>query len=272
MNPPGLVVFTDLDGTLLDHTSYSFEAAGPALEALASRGIPLVVCTSKTRAEIEAVRRDLRNRDPFVVENGGAVFIPRGYFPFEVPDAGRDPEYSVIELGTRYDVLRAAFLRMRSRASFGMRGFGDMEASEVARLCGFDERQAEMAMQREYDEPFLLDDPAGEDEVRRMAEDEGLRIDRGGRFFHLTGRSDKGRAVRILRDFFVLARGPIATVGIGDSLNDLPMLQVVDMPVLVKGAGGAHDPAVRFEGLALEPGAGPGGWRTAILDILARRA
>jgi len=73
------VVFTDLDGTLLDHSSYSFEAARPALEGLRARRIPVVPCTSKTRAEVEEIRTRLRNRDPFVVENGGAALIPAGW-------------------------------------------------------------------------------------------------------------------------------------------------------------------------------------------------
>lgn len=271
MDPSGIVVFTDLDGTLLDHTTYSFAAARPALEALAARNVPLVVCTSKTRAEIEAVRGELGNRDPFVSENGGAVFIPRGYFPFEIPAALDFPDYSVIELGTRYETLRDAFLRMRAAGGIPMRGFGDMTPGEIARLCGFSEDQAEPARQREYDEPFILNDPTGEDTIRRMAAGEGLRIDRGGRFFHLTGKSDKGRAVQVLIEFFVRDRGPTMTVGLGDSLNDLPMLRAVDVPILVGRPGGGHDPAVRFDGLILEKGVGPEGWRAAVLEILARR-
>jgi mannosyl-3-phosphoglycerate phosphatase len=69
-----LLVFSDLDGTLLDHDTYSFETARPALAELKERGIPLVLATSKTRAETESVRSALGNRHPFVVENGGAVY------------------------------------------------------------------------------------------------------------------------------------------------------------------------------------------------------
>jgi mannosyl-3-phosphoglycerate phosphatase len=271
VHSPGLVVFSDLDGTLLDHATYSFEAARPALEALTFRRVPLVFCSSKTRAEIEALRRAFGNRDPFVSENGGAIFIPRGYFPFEIPDARDLAGYSVVELGTRYETLREAFLRMRAEGNIPMRGFGDMNTDEIARLCGYSQEQAEPARRREYDEPFILNDPSSEDTVRRMAADAGLRIDRGGRFFHLTGPSDKGRAIRMLIEWFVRDRGPTTTVGIGDSLNDLPMLRVVDVPVLVARPGGVHDSAVRFDGLVFEKGVGPEGWRAAVLDILGRR-
>jgi len=79
-----LVVFSDLDGTLLDHDTYSFDDARPALERLGHAGVPLVLCTSKTRAEVEPLREALDNDSPFIVENGGAIMIPDGYFSVEI--------------------------------------------------------------------------------------------------------------------------------------------------------------------------------------------
>ena len=70
------VVFTDLDGSLLDGETYSFESATQALKALRMRNIPLILVSSKTRAEMEPLRRRLNHRDPFIVENGAAVFVP----------------------------------------------------------------------------------------------------------------------------------------------------------------------------------------------------
>src|SRR5215211_6339369 len=93
------VVFSDLDGTLLDHETYAFDAARPALDRVERDGIPLVLCSSKTRAEIEPLRAELRNRHPFVSENGGAVFIPAGYFPFDVDDVEPRGDYLVVKIG-----------------------------------------------------------------------------------------------------------------------------------------------------------------------------
>ncbi|MDO8862561.1 HAD hydrolase family protein [Haliea sp. E1-2-M8] len=87
-----LLVFSDLDGSLLDHRDYSFRAALPGLEALREREIPLIFCSSKTRAEIEPLRARLDNRDPFIVENGAAVFIPRGSFGQTPPDCRREDD------------------------------------------------------------------------------------------------------------------------------------------------------------------------------------
>jgi len=79
-----IIIFTDLDGTLLDNSSYSFEAALPALQLIKEKNIPLIICSSKTRKEIEHYRKKLYNLHPFISENGGGIFIPKGYFNFQL--------------------------------------------------------------------------------------------------------------------------------------------------------------------------------------------
>ena len=71
-----LLVVTDLDGTLLDHETYSYAEAAPALAELRRRGIPLVLASSKTRAEMELLHAELGLSDPFICENGAAICTP----------------------------------------------------------------------------------------------------------------------------------------------------------------------------------------------------
>src|SRR3989338_10179164 len=87
---PKTIIASDLDGTLLDSTDYSFAAAQPALAMIRARDVPLVLCSSKTRAEIEEYRRRLDNGHPFIAENGGGVFISHGYFsvPLDAAESG----------------------------------------------------------------------------------------------------------------------------------------------------------------------------------------
>ena len=125
-----------------------------------------------------------------------------------------------------------------------------------------------MAAVREYDEPFVGTDAAGLSTVVAAAADAGLSIVSGGRFHHLVGGSDKGLAVRALCDLFVRSRGPVRTVGLGDSPNDEPMLREVDIPVLVRKPDGGHAGADRLPGLVVAPCAGPEGWREAVFEIL----
>lgn len=265
-----LLVFTDLDGTLLDHATYSFEPAVPALRALEERDIPVVLCTSKTRAETERWRTALRNAHPFIIENGGGVSIPRGYFPFEAGGGSQESPYEDLVFGTPYQDLRRVLSEMRDRIDPSIRGFGDMTDEEVAELCGFTIEEARPAKEREYDEPFVVGNDKLLEAVETVAGQSGLHIVKGGRFHHLVGDNDKGRAVSALRGLYEKARGPLRTIGIGDSLNDEPMLRAVDIPVVVGKPGGGHDPGIDMPGLMRAPGAGPDGWREAVLKILSR--
>ncbi len=268
-----MVLFSDLDGTLLDPVTYSFEAAREGLEALRARRIPLVLATSKTRAEIEPIRFRLDHHDPFIVENGGGVFIPNGLF--KVPTEGgqlRGP-YQVIEVGTPYGRLRAALKDIATDLGCELRGFGDMPVKEIAERTGLTEAEAVLAKQREYDEPFVLAGSApGLEELQRLAKARGLACTRGGRFYHLLGNADKGKACRLLLEAYRRQHGnggaDLLTAAVGDSLNDLPMLAVVDRPILVQRPDGSHDADVNLPNLVLAPGIGPAGWNRGVLDLL----
>jgi len=264
-----LLVFSDLDGTLLDHDTYSFETARPALAELKERGIPLILATSKTRAETESVRAALGNRHPFVVENGGAVYIPEGYFGFPGPWKPDGAGLDVIVFGTAYPELRRVLAGLRDALDSSIRGFGDMTVEEVSERSGLPLADAALALRREFDEPFVTGAGLPLEVVRRAAAGSGLQVVEGTRFHHLLGANDKGKAVTVLRELYVKAWGPLKTVGLGDSANDIPLLESVDIPVLVQKPGGRYDPDIRVEGLVKAPGIGPDGWREAVLAIIA---
>jgi mannosyl-3-phosphoglycerate phosphatase len=263
-----LVIFSDLDGTLLDYSTYSFEAALPGLELLREHGVPLIFCTSKTRAETELWRRALDNRHPFIVENGGAVYVPFGYFPVDVPSTRSVDLYRVIELGKSYDVLRRVLVEFRERRDPSIRGFGDMTADEIAERCRFTVADAELARQREYDEPFVGGGEKTLLEFEMEASSYGLRVLKGGRFHHLTGGNDKGKAVRMLLSLFAKTYGAVISAAIGDSKNDESMLAAVDTAVLVQKPDGTHDESVSVPGLLYAQGIGPDGWHKAVKALL----
>ena len=263
-----VLIFTDLDGTLLDHHTYSFEPALPAIKVLKEKNIPLIICTSKTRAEIEKWRLELDNDHPFISENGGAVFIPKGYFSHKFCFEREKDNYLVIELGTPYSQLREILDRIRHALQLEIKGFGDLSFEEVGRLCGFSPEEARLAKKREYDEPFLLDEESAIQKVREMAGLSNLQITRGGRFFHLTGENDKGEALRLLAEIYREKTERVETIALGDSLNDMAMLRAADHPVLVQKPDRNYDPEVKVPNLRFAPGIGPSGWREAVLELL----
>jgi len=226
---PDTIIFSDLDGTLLDAKDYSFAAAAPALRLIRARGIPLVLCSSKTRAEIEALRRRLDNAHPFIAENGGGIFVPRGYFAEEF-EADAFGDYRLIRLGMSYGEIRKRFVRLRERLGARMRGFADMTDDEVAALTGLSRDEARLARQRDFDEAFVFDG-APDESFLKAIEADGLHWTQG-QFFHIMGDHDKGRAVKMLASLYRQQYGALTSIGLGDSLNDLPLLQAVDRAVL----------------------------------------
>jgi mannosyl-3-phosphoglycerate phosphatase len=266
-----LVIFTDLDGTLLDHATYSWAAARPALDRLYSERVPLILCSSKTRAEIEPLREALGNRHPFIVENGGGLFIPHGYFVVPLPPHTTIDRYERIELGTPYSVLCRTLNAIAAAANVPIRGYGNLTTQEVAALTGLAIDDAARARTREYDEPFLIEGTAADRErVLEQIETRGFRWTRGSRFYHLTGPNDKGGAVRMLADLYRQQYGPILTAGLGDSFNDLPMLGAVDRPMLVRRHDSSYDPDVVLDNLEFVDGIGPAGWNVSVLQLMAK--
>jgi len=262
-----LAVFTDLDGTLLDHDSYSFEDARPALERIRERRIPLVFTTSKTRPEVERLQAVIGIREPFIVENGAAIFFPDDYRGWRIEEGFHQPPYRVIRLGADYAEVRRFVGKVKRR--FSIHGFGDLSVEDIARLTGLPTRLAAEARQREFTEPFVIDDDTRVPDLERMAEAAGLQVTRGGRFHHLMGPGqDKGLAVRGAAS--VLRRNlhqRLVTVGLGDSTNDRPMLESVDIPILIPRMDGSYEdldlPNIRR---AVRPGGR--GWNDMVLGVL----
>lgn len=264
-NVTSVVVFTDLDGSLLNEHDYGYEEALPALARIRAARAPLVFVTSKTRREVERLQAAMDLREPFVVENGGGIFFPVGYD--RLPAAGISREgYGLVSLGRPYGEIRRFF--QAAQARFDILGFGDMSVRDIADLTDLPVWAAGDAKERDFTEPFLLSRPDQLYALEQEAQRAGLAVTRGGRFHHLMdANQDKGKAVRLLTNRFRRqARGRIVTVGLGDSANDLPMLREVDVPLLLR----RPDPPPGTEGLPrldLSKHPGSRGWNEAVNKV-----
>ena len=143
-----------------------------------------------------------------------------------------------------------------------------MSAQEVANLCGLSPDEGFLAKEREYDEPFVLENKKLAEQIQKIAGEDHLQVVESGRFFHLMGDNDKGKAVTYITDISRRAHDRITTIALGDSQVDLPMLQVVDYPILVKKPDGSYDPNVTLENLIQSPKIGPEGWNHSLLELL----
>lgn len=265
-----LVIFTDLDGTLLDRNTYSFEPALPALNLIKQKGVPLIVSSSKTRAEIELYQKQLENGHPFVSENGGAIFIAKDYFSFPFHYDRELGEHFVLELGAPYSIIIEVLDSIRKETGISIKGFSDFNEEELSSLCGLSQKEATFAKKREYDEPFMIEGGEKEFEiVKRKIKEKGMNYAWGGRFHHIFGKNDKGKAVKILKELYENQFFSIYTVGIGDSLNDLPMLLLVDCPIFLKEKGDLVPETLSpIQNVRVINGGGPEAWNEVILNVV----
>ena len=273
------IIFTDLDGSLLD-SDYSFNDALPALELIKADSVPLVLCSSKTKMEIEFIRKKLKNSHPFISENGGGLFTPKGYFKFQIPNlpAGRqgykfqikeDGKYLMIKLGADYAELRNALTELREEG-FDITGFGDMSIKEIVKLTGLIPADAKRARQRYFDEPFVSHSKSKDvANLKRRIRAKGFNYTQG-EFFHIMGGSDKGRAVNIIKRLYAKKYSKIVTIALGDSPNDIEMLQNVDYPVIVQKKDGLYNREVirKVKRCIKADGIGPEGWNKAVIKLL----
>jgi mannosyl-3-phosphoglycerate phosphatase len=247
------VVFTDVDGTLLDHGTYRYDHAREGIAIARDACVPLVLVSSKTHAELAMLYRELELSAPFVFENGGGI--------------AWNGE------GGRVEQVGREIAELEKHVSELMRGLGeeavflkDMDVEEIARVSGLPPEKARFSLQRRFSLPFML--PSGRglgisdlDTLNRRLKSCGCAVARGDRFYHFLSReSDKGAAVKRIIEYYrkELGADP-ATIGIGDSENDLPMLRAVDIPVLVRRwDGNAID--TEIPDILVTGGIGPAGF------------
>ncbi|NOQ55929.1 MAG: HAD-IIB family hydrolase, partial [Nanohaloarchaea archaeon] len=260
------VIFTDLDGTLIDHKTYSYIDASKTLKELKKRNVPIILCTSKTRAEIEKFKEKLILRHPFIAENGGAIFIPKDYFSFDYSFDKKVNKYNVIELGTPILELKKVTKSLKKNG-LEIKTFSDMSVNELSKDTGLTKMDAIRAKKREYDIAFKILEPQDKDLIIKTIEKEGYKVSAGGRYHHLTGSNDKGHAVKILTDLFRRKYNNfnITTIGLGDGENDIPMLKNVDIPILVKNRE-HKKPELNFD-VIYTMFEGPKGWSEAIDEL-----
>lgn len=259
-----LVVFTDLDGTLLDHDDYSWQAAKPALAELKRRQCPIILNSSKTRPEIEALRKEMANSDPFIVENGSAVCIPEHHF------ASQKNELTIKRFGPNRDDILKILEGLRKGYGYSFKSFQDMSVKQLAETTGLDMASARMAKQRDASEPLVwLDSEVRLHSFMSRLSTLGLTVIAGGRFYHVMGSVSKADSIEWLMNAYrdQYPENVFVSVGLGDSFNDIPMLEAVDLPVLVAGKHGKQI-MIKRDDLIRTKEPGPVGWNQAILTLI----
>jgi mannosyl-3-phosphoglycerate phosphatase len=270
---PDRVVVSGIDGALLDPLTRDYDPARPAIAALARLGVPLVLCSGRTRAEVAFVSRIFGLGAPMIAENGAVLFVPEGHLRYGVPGSERDGEWHVLRLGPPRETLHHSIETIATAAGVKVRFLSEMARGEQPREGTLASLLGPMPVVREHTEPFVLEGEEERAALAREAKARGLWLARGQGFWHLCDGADKGLAVRTLLSFYEREGRTVEAVALGTWQVDLPMLRAVQRPIVLPGPGGLIEP-VLAAGLPRAERAwqgGPRGWNDAVLSALAQR-
>tara|TARA_R110001606_G_scaffold156044_11_gene298763 strand:+ start:11709 stop:12545 length:837 start_codon:yes stop_codon:yes gene_type:complete len=261
------LIFTDLDGTLLDHNSYSAKPADLLIRQISVCPMAdIIPITSKTSAELHSLQQLIPIEESIcVTENGSVIQIPDGRPLAGKPGSGR------IMTGIVYSDLLDQIDRLPQKLREHIKGFADMSADDVAQATGLAIEDARLAKQREATEPFLW---SGADEelaeLQALMADTNIRIQRGGRFYHFTGIATKEKAMAYIKSSFIeqMADCEIISIALGDGPNDLAMIEAADFGVIMPNPEGVTIKSGKSH-VRTAPAAGPQGWVLAVREIFA---
>lgn len=268
---PDLIIFSDMDGSLLDHYDYNHRAADPLLEFLADNNIPVIPTTSKTLAELLVIRQSLNNSHPFIAENGAAVFIPVGYFSEQPSDTRQVGEFWIKEFVDPRTYWQSLLDEQAEQFKDYYTSFAESSIDDIMKMTGLDRSSAICSSQRSYGEPISW---SGSDEDKQAfiarLNKKGAAILQGGRFMHVSGPCDKGQALQwLMEQYQDYADQKITSIAIGDSQNDIKMLEQADIALIIRSP--VHDlPTLeRKKNLYISNDTGPEGWTEGVSTILA---
>lgn len=258
------VVFSDIDGTILDKATYSYADSLSAIKQLQVCNIPLVLCSAKTNAEMDLLVSELGIKEPYIVENGSAIVIPKGYF--QSSSEQDDGSITRIELGGKIKDFEPKLRAVLEEDHINYDSFSDMTPEAVSGYTGMSLEQSLFARMREYTMTLVV---SREEIVRakKLIESIGLICFSGGKSLTVGEKGNKGLAVRRLCNLFTKVYDKITTYALGDAENDLSMLQEVDFPILVQSSPGVWADCNSTK-ITKIPRVGPAGFTAGIEEIV----
>jgi len=270
------IIFTDLDSSLIDRDTYEYGENKILIDKLIKLKIPVVICTSKTIEETISFYDLFKTESPIVVENGGAILFNKNSklnpeINIEILEEFNE-NYLIYKIGKHYKEFIDDFYKILYNNNIKIKLIHELEDDEIIRLTNLREKDIEDFKKRRYDLPFVFEKISKEKYLKISPElyKIGLRIHKGGRFYHITSDFDKSNAVLTLIKLYKTKANDIKTIGIGDSQNDLNMLKTVDLPCLIKKKDNTYEEKIlkEIKTIIKSNNPAPEGWKEVIKIVI----
>ena len=222
-----VLIFSDLDGTLLNRDTFCFDEIKNYILYLISNDISLIPNSSKTKEEINEFNKKLGEDLPYIVENGAAIFdlhLINSNFPEEIVLSREIEEILTIfnEKIPKNLVSKLKFLH-------------NLDLSDQMKILGLSKEKIRNALKRKYSIPLLFNGNISEKrEIKNLVKSAGLTLQEGGRVINLCDNVSKSTAMKkVVKLFNKISNDKLTTIAVGDNFNDLEMLKNSDIPCLV---------------------------------------
>ncbi len=165
--------------TLIPLRGNSFHGLDEFTATLDHEAIPAVWLTSRSRLQFDDARRKHGHTQPFIAEDGCAVYLPEGYFHLTpASDASRARKAATVRLGrfTCIPVAEAlpaaadALQALSQDTGVPVVTLRSLSPRELAQNTGLPQREAELARQRDFDDIFFFAGASDEEIDRFLAE------------------------------------------------------------------------------------------------------
>ena len=257
-----LILFTDVEGSLIDTHTQQWQPALEWLNRLSQHEVPVILCSSKTAAEMMLLQKELNiGPQPLIAENGAVIQL--------ADDWQDEEEYPRLILGSPHEEIQHILQQLRDSEGFKFTTFSDVNEQTISDWTGMNLKHAGLARLHEASETLIWRDS---DERMQAFEETmlslGLQFVQGARFWHvLDQRGGKDQVVSWLLSRFQSREGFRRTsIGLGDGPNDASLLDSTDYAVVIKGLNrlGIQLKKDTPERVYHTASGGPEGWREGL--------